>query len=172
MSLTKITSAGFAFDRSVCALTGSTKITFPPCSICTLACPSAVMVMSPPLAGMLVVDGACARASDVAAVNINAAAITRQFMFVPLPSRCHCVHVAPPLRAAPCGGHYAGLKACATRGRYRLARRRPCGNLATAGARRRSAHEDLAPVEIFHEHANTLRLAGLGLIAEELDLRA
>ena len=30
----------------------------PPCSSCTLACRARVMVMSPPLAGMLVVDGA------------------------------------------------------------------------------------------------------------------
>src|SRR5262245_34203172 len=38
-------------------------------------------------------------------------------------------------------------------------------------ARSRAAHEHLAAVEIFDEHADALRLAALGLVAEQLDLR-
>src|SRR4029453_14823390 len=64
MSVTRMRSAGFALERSAIIVTGSTMTTLPACSIWTLACPSAVMVMAPPGASTLVVEGSWAYPTD------------------------------------------------------------------------------------------------------------
>src|SRR5215216_1113425 len=72
MSVTRMRSAGFALERSAIPATGSTMTTLPPCSICTLAWPSAVITMSPPGAVTVVVEGVCANASDPVKTMNNA----------------------------------------------------------------------------------------------------
>jgi hypothetical protein len=60
-------SAGFNFDRSP-ALHGSTWMTLPPCSICTLECMSGVISIFPPVAGYVsaAMSGAAAMRSATA----------------------------------------------------------------------------------------------------------
>src|SRR5437016_4139052 len=81
MSVTRMRSAGFALERSAIIVTGSTMTTLPPCSICTLAWPSAVMVMAPPGASTVVVVGSWAYPTP-AANTTNEATLHRSFMKV------------------------------------------------------------------------------------------
>src|SRR5438046_99246 len=76
-------SAGFALERSAIIVTGSTMTTLPPCSICTLAWPSAVMVMAPPGASTLVVEGSCAYPTDPARTTTQNATVHRSFIRPP-----------------------------------------------------------------------------------------
>src|SRR5438132_1926212 len=81
MSVTRMRSAGFALERSAIIVTGSTITTLPPCSICTLAWPSAVMVMAPPGASTVVVVGSWAYPTP-AANTTNEATLHRSFIKV------------------------------------------------------------------------------------------
>src|SRR6266550_6273465 len=82
ISVTRMRSAGFALERSAIIVTGSTMITLPPCSICTLAWPRAVIVMAPPGASTVVVVGIWAY--PTAAINTtNNATLHRSFIKSP-----------------------------------------------------------------------------------------